>query len=151
MATIYDVPGDKYNEGLAGALKKIQEFKIPKWAGYVKTSPAKERPPQEDDWWYKRAASILRQLCIRGVIGVNRLRRRYGDRKNRGHKPEITMKGSGKIIRVILQQGEKAGLVKKSEGKRKGRELTEKGLNFLNSVAEELKNKIENGKDKENK
>lgn len=151
MATIYDVPAGEYNKELASAVKKISEFEMPDWAGYVKTSPAKKRPPQEEDWWYKRAASILRQLSIKGVIGVNRLKKRYGDRKNRGHKPEITMKGSGKIIRVILQQGEKAGLVKKSEGKRKGRELTERGLNFLNSVAEELKNKMENGKNKENK
>ena len=139
--TLYDVPADKYNERLAEALKNIPEFKMPEWAYFVKTSTAKERPPIENDWWYRRAASILRQIYRRGVVGVNRLKKRYGGRKDRGAKPEETRKGSGKIIRVILQQGEKAGFLKKAEGKKKGRELTKKGLEFMNKIAEEIAKK----------
>lgn len=131
---VYDIPADKYNDELAEALKKMEEFKMPEWASYVKTSVARERPPKEEDFWYKRAASILRQLYINGIVGVGRLRTRYGGRKNRGRKPERFRKGSGKIIRIILQQAEKAGFVEKVKSKKSGRQLTEKGRKFLDSI-----------------
>jgi len=132
--SLYEIPANEYNEKLAEALKQIPEFKMPEWAFYVKTSVSKERPPTEQYWWQKRAASILRQLYIKGTVGVGRLRTRYGGRKNRGRKPERFKKGSGKIIRTILQQAEKAGLVEKCEGKKPGRKLTDKGKEFLNSI-----------------
>ncbi len=132
--SVYDIPADEYNKKLAEALKKISEFKMPDWAIFVKTSVARARPPAEEDFWYKRAASILRQIYLKGTVGVNRLRTRYGGRKNRGMKPEEFRKGSGKIIRVILQQAEKAGLVEKYKGKKSGRKLTEKGREFLESI-----------------
>lgn len=139
---IQKVPAEKFNEKLAEELKKIPEFEMPSWASYVKTSVARERPPQEEEFWHKRAASILRQIYIRGVVGVNRLKLRYGGKKNRGAKPEKFRKGSGKIIRTILQQAEKVGFVEKVEGKKKGRQLTKKGLEFLNKVAEGVKVKV---------
>lgn len=49
-------------------------------------------------------------------------------------KPEKFRKGSGKIIRIILQQAEKAGLVEKFKGKRSGRRLTIKGNELLASI-----------------
>lgn len=131
---VYDIKADEFNKKLAEALKKIPEFKAPEWTIFVKTSVARERPPFETDWWYSRAASVLRQVYKRGVAGVNKLKNRYGGRKIRGAKPEEFRKGSGKIIRVILQQAERAGLLRKSEGKKKGRELTKKGLEFLDSI-----------------
>ncbi len=139
MVTPIEVDAGKFIDSLAAELKKIKEFEMPEWAKFVKTSPAKERPPTESDWWYKRAASILRQIYIRKIVGVERLRTRYGGRKNRGAKPEEFRKASGKIIRVILQQAEKAGFVEKAEGTKKGRKLTEKGKQFLESIAEKVK------------
>lgn len=132
--SVYDIPADEYNKKLAEALKQIPEFKMPEWAAFVKTSVARERPPAETDFWYKRAASILRQIYIKGIVGVNRLRTRYGGRKNRGMKPEEFRKGSGKIIRTILQQAEKAGIVEKFKDKRAGRRLTTKGKELLDSI-----------------
>lgn len=137
--TIYDVPADKFNEKLAEALSELEEFKMPEWAYFVKTSTARARVPYETDWWYNRAASIIRQIHLKGVIGVNRLRVRYGGRKDRGMKPKEFRRGSGKIIRVILQQAEKAGFIEKAESKKKGRQLTKKGLGFLNSIAGKIK------------
>lgn len=131
---VYDIPADEYNKNLAEVLKQIEEFKMPEWANYIKTSVARERPPAEEDWWHKRAASILRQLYIHDIVGVGRLRTRYGGRKNRGVQPEEFRKGSGKIIRVILQQAEKAGFVEKVKAKRAGRKLTEKGKELLDSL-----------------
>ena len=130
---MYDIEPGKYNEKLAEELKKIPEFEVPTWAYFVKTSVARERPPQ-DEFWHRRAASILRQIYIRGVLGVSRLKTRYGGRKNRGMRPEEFRKGSGKIIRLILQQSEKAGLLEKATGKKSGRKLTAKGIKFLESI-----------------
>ena len=137
--TIYDVEAGKLNEKLAEALKKIPEFRMPEWAAFVKTSTAKSRPPFETDWWYKRVASVLRQIYKKGVMGVNRLKAVYGGKKDRGMRPPEFRKGSGKIIRTILQEAEQAGFLIKSEGKRKGRQMTKKGLEFMNKISEEIK------------
>ena len=137
--SIYEVDPAKYNQRLAEALKEIEEFQMPEWAGFVKTGANKERPPIEEDFWYNRAASILRQISIKGVVGVGRLRTKYGGRKDRGAKPAEFRKSSGKMIRVILQQAEKAGFLMKAETKKKGRTLTKKGVSFLNEVAEKMK------------
>ena|SRR3989338_6148353 len=131
--SIYELNHRELNNKLAEALKEIPEFQPPEWSFFVKSSVARERPPFDNDFWYKRAASILRQIYIRKNIGVNRLKVRYGGKKNRGVKPSEFRKGSGKIIRTILQQAEKAGFVEKTE-KPKGRKLTEKGKKFLESI-----------------
>jgi len=130
---IYDLEPGEYNIKLAEALSGLEEFQIPEWAAFVKTSVSRVRPPQEN-WWHRRAASILRQIYVNGIVGVSRLRTRYGGRKKRGVRPEEFRKASGKIIRLILQQSEKAGLVEKAEGKKKGRKLTSKGVKFLEAV-----------------
>lgn len=117
---------------LAEKLKKIPEIQAPEWSNYVKTSTHKERPPEQADWWHLRAASILNKVQKLGPIGVSKLRVKYGGKKNRGHKPERFYKGSGKITRTILQQLEKAGLIKEiKEGAHKGRKLTPKGQSLL--------------------
>ncbi|MEN9626628.1 MAG: hypothetical protein RL557_956 [archaeon] len=134
-SSVYEMPADVYNQKLAEALKKLEEFKQPEWSLYVKTGVSKQRPPQEVDFWHKRAASILRQIYVHKVVGVNRLKTRYGSKQNRGMKPSKFKKGSGKIIRVILQQSEKAGLLEKVlKGKRFGRQLTKQGKEFLEGV-----------------
>ncbi|MCR4284568.1 MAG: 30S ribosomal protein S19e [archaeon] len=136
----------KYIPAIAEALKKIPEFGTPEWAKYVKSGTSKERPPANDDFWFTRAASILRQLYIQGVVGVGRLRTRYGSRKDRGGRPDSFRKAGGKIIRSILQQAEAAGLVEKVAKKQHGRKLTQKGRDFLDSidVEEKVGLKIEN-------
>lgn len=132
---IYDIPAQKYNDLLAAKLKTMPEFAMPEWALYVKTGVSKVRPPMNNEWWYARVASILRQISIHGIVGVGRLRTRYGSRKNRGMKPEAFMKASGKAIRIMLQQAEKAGLLEKvKEGKRFGRRLTAKGKEFMEEI-----------------
>lgn len=130
---VYDIEPGEYNKKLAEALKKVPEFDVPEWVYFVKTSVSRARPPQEE-FWHKRAASILRQIYIKGVLGVNRLKTRYGGRKKRGMKPEEFRKGSGKIIRIILQQAEKAGLIEKIKGKKSGRKLTKQGVKFLEEI-----------------
>ncbi|PIN78148.1 30S ribosomal protein S19e [Candidatus Woesearchaeota archaeon CG10_big_fil_rev_8_21_14_0_10_34_12] len=131
---MYDLSGNEYNAKLAEALKKIKDFEMPEWAYFVKTGVIKERVPEDKDFWFKRAASILRQIYIRKVVGVSRLKTRYGGRMKRGCKPEEFRKGGGKIIRTILHQAEKAELVEKVTGKKPGRKLTKKGTELLDSI-----------------
>jgi len=131
MADVRSIPAEKYNKSLAEALKSVPEFEKPEWIDFVKTSTNKKRPTTEEDFWYKRAASILRQIYIKGIVGVERLRTRYGGRKNRGGKPSKFKKGGGKIIRTVLQQAEAAGFLEKVKGKKSGRQLTDKGKEFL--------------------
>ena len=137
---VYEMDAQEYNLKLAEALKKIPEFKHPEWVEYVKSSPSKERPVDDPDFWHKRAASILRQIYRNKTIGVNRLSTKYGSKKNRGVKPERFRRAGGKIIRAILQQSDKAGfteIVKKIKGVRErkpGRQLTENGKKFLEAI-----------------
>jgi len=130
---MHDVEINELIEKAAQELKK--HIKQPEWSLFVKTGSGKERPPTQKDWWYLRSASILRKLYTLGPIGVSKLKTKYGNKKNRGHKPERFRKGSGKIIRTILQQLEEAGFVeKKDKTKRKGRVLTAKGKSFLDKI-----------------
>jgi len=138
--SIYELNAQEYNIKLAEALKKIQEFEEPEWAKFVKSGPAKERPIDDEDFWHKRAASVLRNVYKTGSVGVQRLRTKYGSKKNRGFKPEAFKKGSGKIIRLILQQSDKAGFteiqkpVRGVKSKKPGRILTDKGKKFLEDI-----------------
>jgi small subunit ribosomal protein S19e len=134
MTDIRTIAPDKYNQILAKALKESGDFKEPDWIHFVKSGPNKMRPIAEPDFWYKRSASILRQLYIKGIVGVNRLRTRYGSRKKNGMKPEHFIKSGGKIIRKILQQAETAGLIEKAKGRKAGRQLTFKGKKFMEEL-----------------
>jgi len=128
----------KFIEICSEELKKIKEIKPTEWSLFVKTGVHKKMPPVNKDWWYIRAASILRKIYLKAPIGVSHLRIEYGGRKNRGHKPERFRKASGNIIRKILQQLESAELIEKSKNsKKKGRILTEKGLKFVRKIFKE--------------
>ncbi len=124
----------EYNDTLAEALEKMPEFKAPEWVHFVKSSPHKERPTQDTEFWYKRAASILRQIYINEIVGVNRLRTRYGGKKDRGSRPSKFVKSGGKIIRTILQQADTAGFTEKTLVPRAGRKITAEGKEFLESI-----------------
>jgi small subunit ribosomal protein S19e len=137
-----------YNLSLAEALKEFPEFEAPEWSKFVKSGVSKERPIEEPDFWYKRTASILRQIYKNKTVGVNRFKTRFGSKKNRGMRPEEFRRASGKIIRVILQQCDKAGFTEIFKGKkdRSGRKLTAKGKEFLENIKVkkmEVKNKGE--------
>ena len=135
--SVREVKADRLIGALKEELKRMEELAPPQWSRYVKTGTSRERPPEQPDWWYTRAASILRRIYIDGPVGVSRLRTYYGGRKNRGQAPEHSRRGSGKIVRTILQQLEKAGLVTKEE--KKGRKLTQKGADLLEKTAESLR------------
>ena len=138
MATIYDVNANNLIEKAGEELKKL--VKQPSWIIYVKTGAEKERPPIDKDWYYKRLASILRRIYIKGPIGVNRLRVNYSSKRNIGTSGERIFRGSGKIIRTCLQELEKLQFIKKIEkGTKKGKIITNKGKSFLDKLAKQVK------------
>jgi len=140
MVTQYAAEPQRLIREAANELKKFEELTPPEWAGFVKTGHFKQRPPMEEDWWYMRSAAVLRSVYRLGPIGTNKLRAKYGGKKNRGVEPEIAAKGSGAIIRKVLQQLEKAGLIKTAEKKKgnKGRIITPKGRSFLDKIATKI-------------
>lgn len=135
--TVFDVKPEMFISSLAVKLKQMPEFAMPEWAKFVKTSSGNERPPHDKDWWYKRAASLLRQIYVNGVIGVNRLSTKYGTKKDRGSKPEKVVRASRKILRTMLQQSEKAGVTHKEK---KGRSFTKQGLELFSDIIHDIKN-----------
>mgnify|MGYP001172780035 CR=1 FL=1 len=136
--TVQEVQPAALIRRLSEELKKIESVKPPQWALFAKTGAHKQRPPEQQDWWYMRAASLLRRIYFDGPVGISRLRSFYGGRQHRGQAPEHFHKAGGKIIRVALQQLEKAGLVGKAE--KRGRKLAPKGVKMIEEVAQQLKN-----------
>ncbi len=134
-----DVPSQKLILRVSEELKKNDNIKPPKWSKFVKTGVSVERPPSQEDWWFIRSAAILRKIYLNGPIGTQRLRTAFGGRRRRGHKPAHHRKAGGKIIRLILQQLEKADYIKKTEKPRKGRIITPKGQRLLSKMASGLK------------
>ncbi|MFB6088697.1 MAG: 30S ribosomal protein S19e [Candidatus Aenigmatarchaeota archaeon] len=135
MTTPYDVKAEDLIEKLKEELKDMEEIEMPEKYNFVKTGAGKERPPTQEDWWFIRAAAMLRKVYIEGPIGVSKLRREYGTRKDRGHKPSKTYPAGGSIIRKILQQLEDAGLIEKEDD---GRIVTSEGQSFLDNLSHEI-------------
>ncbi|WP_380681343.1 30S ribosomal protein S19e [Salinigranum sp. GCM10025319] len=135
MVTLYDVPAEDLIEAVAAELE--DRIDAPDWAGFTKTGSGRELPPQQDDFWYVRGASLLRKLAMDGPKGIDRLATEYGSKKRGSNRYRVAKAsqsdGSKKIIRTILQQLEEEGLVTTVKGE--GRRITPEGHSFLDSVA----------------
>lgn len=136
----FNVSQQELVQAVSKELQSQNLVKAPEWAQFVKTGQHNERPPTQEDWWYTRSASVLHKIDILGPIGTQKLRRKYGGRKNLGYKPEAFREGSGNIIRKILQQLEASQLVKQvDKDGRKGRVLTPTGTSLLDKAAKQVK------------
>jgi small subunit ribosomal protein S19e len=126
------------NELIGRVAKTLQEdsnIKPPVWANTVKWSSHNERVPEQKDAWFHRCAAILRTMYLRGQpVGVERLRHKYGGRIQHRVSPQHHRSAGGKVIRLALQQLEKAGLVQKEKV---GRTLTPKGRSMLDKAGKE--------------
>lgn len=143
MTTLYDVPADDLLEAVAAELAdRIEE---PAWASFVKSGQAAELPPVQDDFWYVRAASLLRKVAIDGPIGVEQLSTEYGDAVGGSNRyrsaPSHRVDGSKKIIRVLLQELETEDLVETAEGE--GRRITAEGRSFLDDLAGQVMEELD--------
>jgi len=128
--SIYVVQAGKFIEVIAEKLREFPEISPPEGLEFWKTAFYKELAPvNHQTFWYVRCASLLRKIYKFGPIGVNRLRKKYGGRNKRGPGLNHSAKGSGKIIRVALQQLENANLIMKTE--KNGRILSNEGRSLL--------------------
>jgi len=137
MVGARDVDAARLVAAVKEELKKVTEIQPPAWAAFAKSSVARQRPPQQHDFWYIRGASLLRRLYLDGPVGVQKLRTFYGGRKRRGAAPARSRIGAGSGLRKLLQQLEAAGFVEKAK-KAEGRKLTPKGQKFLDNLAHGL-------------
>ena len=136
MVTVYDAPSDKLIANVAQKLKDSGSVSPPEWAEFAKTGVHTEKAPIQVDWWYTRAASVLRKVYVKGPIGTSKLAAEYGGFNDRGSKPNKAVKGSRSIVRRSLMQLESAGLVAKN--KNNGRVVTPKGQALLDNAAKEV-------------
>ncbi len=142
MPTVYDVPADDLILELKDYLKKSGFIEPKPYFYYAKTGSQADRPPADPDWFYFRAASILRKLYLYGPLSIKELTKIYGGRKAVGYSLTHSRPSGSSHIRSIIKDLEKAGLVAKTP---KGRILTEKGRSTLDKISmkifEEFKKK----------
>jgi small subunit ribosomal protein S19e len=140
MATLYDAPPEALIDALAEKLAERDAVEAPEWAAYAKTGADRELPPEQEDFWPRRCASLLRKVAIDGPVGVGSLRSEYGSTKRGTNRyrvaPDRSAKGSGNVVRTALQQLGEAGLVE-TEGSA-GRVVTDEGRSLLDETAGEV-------------
>jgi len=133
--SVINVDSHKLIAALSEELKKESEIKPPEWISYVKSGSHNERPIEEKDFWYKRCASLMFNSYKRGNVGVRRLRRKYGGRVQHVVHRSHHRPAGGKIIRLALQQLEKAGLFEKQKT---GRIITSKGRKLMDEISKKV-------------
>ncbi|MCI4331739.1 MAG: 30S ribosomal protein S19e [Thermoplasmata archaeon] len=131
-----DVPPSALLPRLATELKTRQAVAPPPWALYAKTGVHKQQAPTQPDWWYMRSASVLRKIYLLGNTGVTRLAHEYGGKRDRGSAPYHARSGSRAVLREIVHQLEKSGLVQPY--KNRGRRVSPEGQRLLDTMAREV-------------
>ena len=139
MAKAYDVPADVLINKLSEILKG-EDIAVPSWVPFVKTGAHVEKPPQKNDWWYTRCASLLRKIYLHGPVGVKDLRGMYGGAKPVGYGGAHHRDSGGAIIRTAIHNLEKLGYLDKVEGK--GRTVSHQGMKKLDRVSTEILNEL---------
>ena len=138
MVTLYDAPAEALIDALAADL--ADRLEEPEWAAFAKSGPDRELPPEQDDFWARRAASVLRKVAMKGPIGVERLSTGYGGTRDGSNRyqvaPSKRSDGSQKVLREILQQLQDEGLIMTREGE--GRDITPEGQSLLDTTAGEV-------------
>ncbi len=131
--TVRDVSAEKFISAYAEVLKNNDKFIVPKWVDTIKTGVHKELCPYDPDWYYVRAAAIVRKVYLRQGTGVGALKKRFGGAYRRGAAPERHQDGAGGLIRTILKNLDDIN-VTESCGKG-GRKISRTGQQGLDLVA----------------
>merc|ERR1719263_1773744 len=122
--TVKDVPADAFIKAAAEFLKRQPKFDVPK-----------ELAPYDEDWFFVRAASILRKVYLRKGTGVGALKKWYGGSSgtHRGTRKAHFSTASGAIIRKAMLELEKLEMMEHcSDG---GRVITSKGRAEMDRIA----------------
>ena len=132
-ATLRDVNAWRWIKACAAHLKQEGKLFVPRCAEIVKTSHGRDRAPQNNDWYYIRAAAVLRAIYLRPGTGYGGLSKRFGIKKNRGSRPEITTRAARGLLHWACRSLEGLKLVKK--GKESGHVLTPEGRKRVDTIA----------------
>jgi len=117
-------------------LKKSGKVVLPKWVDHVRTSIAREMPPEDPDWFYIRCAAVARKFYRHNGLGVQGLRKIYGDTKRRGARPDRAVLASGAVLRAAIKQLELLKVLEKDP--KGGRRLSSTGRRDLDRIAAQL-------------
>ncbi len=139
-----DVPASALLPRLATELRSRNLVAPPVWAAFVKTGVHKQRAPVDPDWWYIRSASVLRKVYLHGTVGVTRLSAEYGGKRDRGSAPYHARSGSRSVLREIVQQLEKGGLLQPY--KNGGRRVSPQGHKLLDTVSRDALKSLTEGR-----
>ena len=131
-----DVPPSILLPRVAQELQNRKAVTPPEWAAYVRTGVHTQNAPYQRDWWYLRSASVLRKVYLHGYVGVQRLSAEYGGKRDRGSAPYHARNGSRSVLREIVHQLEKAGLIQPY--KTKGRRVSPEGARLLDTVSRDV-------------
>jgi len=102
---------------LAAHFKREGKLEIPDWVDYQKTAVYKDLSPRNADWYYIRAAAILRILSIwQTGVGVKNLTKYFGGISRRGVAPNHKMRCYGSVIRKPVQSMKALSLIKSGKG-----------------------------------
>jgi small subunit ribosomal protein S19e len=138
MPTLHDAPPEELIDAVADEL--ADRVQPPDWTDYATAGVDRDLPPEDDDFWATRAASLLRRVAIDGPVGVERLSTAYGGTARGTNRyrvrPPHRVDGSKNVIRTILQQLEAADLVSTASGE--GRVATPEGQRLLDETAGEV-------------
>lgn len=148
-ATVRDVPAYKWVKAMASQFKREGKLQVPNIAELVKTSHGRERAPQNADWYYLRAAAVLRHIYLRPGNGYGGLAKAFAIKKNNGSKPERTTKAATGPLHWACKSLEGLKLIAKGKGH--GRVVTKEGRKRADTVAFNVKIHRRNGTTKKAK
>merc|ERR1712072_460468 len=78
FVTLKDVPADKWIQAYADYLKKTQKITPPEFCQYIKTGISRQVCPNDEDWFYTRAAAVARKIYLRPKLGVSQMAHTFG-------------------------------------------------------------------------
>ena len=138
--TLRDIPSAKMIKETAQFFKEKNIIKPAKWGDMVKTSHANDIHPNDQDYWFSRAAAICRILYLTSSknFGVGKLRVIFGMKKRRGAQPPKFFRSGGRIIRNIVAQLKAAHYVASYENSKESDEDITCGLHLTTEGRAEL-------------
>ncbi|MCL4322967.1 MAG: 30S ribosomal protein S19e [Candidatus Thermoplasmatota archaeon] len=132
MVNVKEVQIGRASYKLSEEFSKNKKIEVPEWAEFLKSGLHREKSWIQEDWYYRRLASTLRKVYVRGNIGIQRLSEEYGGKKDGGSKPYHPVSGSRSIVRHVLNELQSLGLVVKKES---GRSISPKGEAMLQKAS----------------
>eukprot|EP00759_Apiculatamorpha_spiralis_P007309 PhF_6_TR14306/c0_g1_i1/m.22975/K02966/RP-S19e, RPS19; small subunit ribosomal protein S19e len=111
---VKDVDADQWIKGFAAHLKQQGQLDVPEFVDFAKTGISRVLSPQNPDWYYVKAAAVLRRVYLRPFTGIGGLRRVFAKTWGRS-RPQHLVLAAGGVTRKVLQSLEKLNLLTKSE------------------------------------